>query len=243
MSKAERLLSYSLLSLITTKPIATLPNASVMTREEDTYSQSDLEEVATNEEDKPAKKSKGHVNEQGAWCWREGCEGSFVIFFICSYTLHSQRAVCLKLTRALQKTSETLQSVADLYDDHVRYHLLHHCHEILKSLVGTPRLARSTCAQAMLPHRTLHLCRLPPQSSPRPSGISLFITTNICESIVWKAFPLSPSTPGAAPNLTVPSSLCSNFWKGALTPLHRPPHRHQTPGLSHVRCSSPPKRR
>jgi hypothetical protein len=27
---------------------------------------------------------------------------------------------CLKLTRALQKTSETLQSVADLYDDHVR---------------------------------------------------------------------------------------------------------------------------
>ena len=27
---------------------------------------------------------------------------------------------CLKLTGALQKTSEILQSVADLYDDHVR---------------------------------------------------------------------------------------------------------------------------
>ena len=119
MSKAERLLSYSLLSLITTKPIATLPNAGVMTREEDAYSQSDLEEVVTDEEDKPVKKSKGCVNEQGAWCWREGCEGSF-LKNICSYTFHNHRAVCLKLTRALQKTSETLQSVADLYDDHAR---------------------------------------------------------------------------------------------------------------------------
>jgi len=26
---------------------------------------------------------------------------------------------CLKLTKAMQKTSDTLQSVADLYDDHV----------------------------------------------------------------------------------------------------------------------------
>ncbi len=78
MSKAERLLSYSLLSLITTKPIATLPNAGVVTREEDTYSQSDLDEVANDEEDKPAKKVNGYVNGQGAWCWREGCEGRFL---------------------------------------------------------------------------------------------------------------------------------------------------------------------
>ena len=82
MSKAERLLSYSLLSLITTKPIATLPNAGVMTREEDTYSQSDLEEIATNEEDKPAKIVNGYVNEQGAWCWREGCEGTFFRLYV-----------------------------------------------------------------------------------------------------------------------------------------------------------------
>jgi len=27
---------------------------------------------------------------------------------------------CLDLTKALQKTSESLQSIADLYDDHVR---------------------------------------------------------------------------------------------------------------------------
>ena len=78
MSKAERLLSYTLLSLITTKPIATFPNAGVMTREEDTYSQSDLEESDANDEDKPAKKANGYVNEQGAWCWREGCEGTFI---------------------------------------------------------------------------------------------------------------------------------------------------------------------
>jgi sorting nexin-9/18/33 len=75
MSKAERLLSYSLLSLITTKPIATLPNAGVTIREEDSHSSFDLEEMGDDEEDEPPKKAKGYVNEEGAWCWREGCEG------------------------------------------------------------------------------------------------------------------------------------------------------------------------
>jgi sorting nexin-9/18/33 len=73
MSKAERLLSYSLLSLISAKPIATLPSAGVNTREEDLYFQSDGEELDESEE---PKKAKGYVNEQGAWCWREGCEGT-----------------------------------------------------------------------------------------------------------------------------------------------------------------------
>lgn len=27
---------------------------------------------------------------------------------------------CLKLTKAMQRTADTLQNVADLYDDHVR---------------------------------------------------------------------------------------------------------------------------
>jgi len=72
MSKAERLLSYSLLSLITAKPIATLPSAGVTTQEEDLYFESDKEESSEIEEHK---KAKGYVNEQGAWCWREGCEG------------------------------------------------------------------------------------------------------------------------------------------------------------------------
>lgn len=73
MSKAERLLSYSLLSLITTKPIATLPSAGVTVREEDLYFQSEREESDEYEEHEH-KKAKGYVNEQGAWCWREGCE-------------------------------------------------------------------------------------------------------------------------------------------------------------------------
>ncbi len=29
------------------------------------------------------------------------------------------KAACLKLSKAIQRTSETLQSVGDLYDDHV----------------------------------------------------------------------------------------------------------------------------
>lgn len=72
MSKAERLLSYSLLSLISAKPIATLPSAGVTTWEEDLYFQSDREDLYESEE---PKKAKGYVNEQGSWCWREGCEG------------------------------------------------------------------------------------------------------------------------------------------------------------------------
>ncbi|KAI0353964.1 PX-domain-containing protein [Trametes cingulata] len=85
MSKAERLLSYSLLSLITAKPLASAPTTGI--------SEEDEEQAST---------SHGHVNEDGAWCWRENCES------------------CLKLTKAMQKTSETLQIVADLYDDHAR---------------------------------------------------------------------------------------------------------------------------
>jgi len=115
VSKAERLLSYSLLSLITTKPIATLPSAGVTTREEDLFFQSDQEEPDESEE---PKKAKGYVNEQGAWCWREGCEG--VPSLRTRFSMLHTPLDCLKLTGTLQKTSEILQSVADLYDDHVR---------------------------------------------------------------------------------------------------------------------------
>ncbi|KIY47422.1 hypothetical protein FISHEDRAFT_45363 [Fistulina hepatica ATCC 64428] len=51
MSKAERLLSYSLLSLINPKQLA----------------------QPERDEDVSASQ-KGLVNESGAWCWREGCE-------------------------------------------------------------------------------------------------------------------------------------------------------------------------
>ncbi|KAJ7073521.1 hypothetical protein B0H15DRAFT_868740 [Mycena belliarum] len=98
MSKAERLLSYSLLSLITSKPLASAPVTGASEEEEDYNA-----------------KGKGLLNEDGAWCWREGCQD------------------CLKLTKAMQKTSEALQSVADLYDDHARRTQLA-THETLKSV-------------------------------------------------------------------------------------------------------------
>ncbi|KAF7795635.1 hypothetical protein EIP86_006800 [Pleurotus ostreatoroseus] len=85
MSKAQRLLAYSMLSLITSKPLASAPTTGI------------------NEEDEEdASGTRGHMNEDGAWCWREGCDD------------------CLKLTKAMQKTSETFQTVADLYEDHAR---------------------------------------------------------------------------------------------------------------------------
>ncbi|KAJ7185508.1 hypothetical protein C8R46DRAFT_982143 [Mycena filopes] len=98
MSKAERLLSYSLLSLITSKPLASAPVTG-----------------ASEEEEHYNAKGKGLLNEDGAWCWREGCQD------------------CLKLTKAMQKTSEALQNVADLYDDHARRTQLA-THEALKSV-------------------------------------------------------------------------------------------------------------
>lgn len=136
ISKAERLLSYSLLSLITTKPIATLPSAGVTIREEDLFFQSDQEE---SDEDEEPKKAKGYVNEQGAWCWREGCEGVPSLRTRFS-TIHTP-SDCLKLTGALQKTSETLQSVADLYDNHVRGTYLTSRWEILIGFSGAQNTA------------------------------------------------------------------------------------------------------
>lgn len=56
MSKAERLLSYSLLSLITSKPLASAPTTGTV--EEDNHYNA---------------KDAGLMNEDGAWCWREGC--------------------------------------------------------------------------------------------------------------------------------------------------------------------------
>ncbi|KAI3602522.1 sh3px3 protein [Moniliophthora roreri] len=98
MSKAERLLSYSLLSLITSKPLASAPTTGVVEEDEEYNS-----------------KDKGLLNEDGAWCWREGCKA------------------CLGMTKAMQRTSEALQSVADLYDDHARRTQLA-THEALKGV-------------------------------------------------------------------------------------------------------------
>ena len=59
MSRAERLLSYSLLSLITSKPLCSAP----------------MTGVTEDEEDTPKDKVEGLLNIENAWCWREDCEG------------------------------------------------------------------------------------------------------------------------------------------------------------------------
>ncbi|PCH35113.1 hypothetical protein WOLCODRAFT_125460 [Wolfiporia cocos MD-104 SS10] len=100
MSKAERLLSYSLLSLITCKPLA---SASPSVGDD------------PEEEDGANARSSGHVNSDGAWCWREDCED------------------CLRLSKAMQRTAETLQHVADIYDSHARKTQLA-THEALKNV-------------------------------------------------------------------------------------------------------------
>ncbi|KAG5643644.1 hypothetical protein DXG03_000570 [Asterophora parasitica] len=101
MSKSERLLAYSLLSLITSKPLASAPITGV-TEEDDLY---DV-------------KSKGLLNDEGAWCWREDCHD------------------CLKLTKAMQKTSETLQGVADIFDDHADEEMAARCETVLNTTMA-----------------------------------------------------------------------------------------------------------
>lgn len=58
MSKAERLLSYSLLSLITSRPLSSPPTNTGV--DEENY----------------VPKAKSLINSEGAWCWREGCQGA-----------------------------------------------------------------------------------------------------------------------------------------------------------------------
>jgi len=108
MSKAERLLSYSLLSLITSKPIASVP-APGMTDDEEEDDNNHLKD-----------KTKGLLNSNGAWCWREDCSGKFFLLQKVIHLDFISYLECLKLTKAVQRTCETLQTVANLYDGHVR---------------------------------------------------------------------------------------------------------------------------
>ena|ERR1700722_11355663 len=65
MCKAERLLSYSLLSLISGRLLASAPMTGI----------SDDEVEDDEEGTRPNLKRRGMVNSEGAWCWREGCSG------------------------------------------------------------------------------------------------------------------------------------------------------------------------
>ncbi|KIJ36730.1 hypothetical protein M422DRAFT_179049 [Sphaerobolus stellatus SS14] len=113
MSNAQRLLSYGLLSLITSTPIAGGTPAPGLREEE---------------EDDNNSSTKGLVNSEGAWCWREECEGT--------------RIDCLKLTKSLQKTADTLQTVADLHDDSARRRQLA-THDALKDVAHPSALYTS----------------------------------------------------------------------------------------------------
>lgn len=62
MSKGQRLLAYSLLSLITSQPLAS--SALRVGAEEDEADEVDDRKV------------KGHMNADRAWCWREHCDGA-----------------------------------------------------------------------------------------------------------------------------------------------------------------------
>jgi hypothetical protein len=63
MSKYQRLFSYSLLSLITSTPLAGAPQQPNGLPHED------------EEEEEEDTSRKGLMNADGAWCWRENCEG------------------------------------------------------------------------------------------------------------------------------------------------------------------------
>lgn len=106
MSNVQRLLSYGLLSLITSTSIAGGGPAPGLDEDDD-------------EEDGSSHSRKGLMNAEGAWCWREECEGMKILRAVGLFTAYLHHLGCLKLTKALQKTAETLQSVADLHDDSV----------------------------------------------------------------------------------------------------------------------------
>ncbi|KAF8524273.1 PX-domain-containing protein [Hysterangium stoloniferum] len=108
MSNSLRLLSYGLLSLITSTPIA----GGTATPD------------AHEEEDELLHRKQGLMNNENAWCWRDGCED------------------CLKLTKALQKAAESLQSVADMHDDSARQRQLS-SHEALKDVAHPSALYAS----------------------------------------------------------------------------------------------------
>jgi len=82
MSKAERLLSYSLFSLITSKPLAS-NGGGIAEEDEDEEDQYPNNVNGTVKGYNPNKhKGKGTMNKDGAWCWREGCEGAHVLYIV-----------------------------------------------------------------------------------------------------------------------------------------------------------------
>ncbi|KAJ3561821.1 hypothetical protein NP233_g9963 [Leucocoprinus birnbaumii] len=125
MAKLERGLGYAILGMITAPHSEDHGEANGFT--------SDDEDAmgASKGKGKESEQIRGVVNSSGAWCWREDCKGGEIDSLY--LTLNTQIVECLHLTRGLQKLSDTLQSVADLYDDHARRTQLA-THESLKTM-------------------------------------------------------------------------------------------------------------
>jgi sorting nexin-9/18/33 len=72
LAKYQRLLSYSILSLITSVPLASSSTT-----------------VQLNEEEEEDTSRVGLLNSEGAWCWREHCDGETDTFLmhLCSHGL------------------------------------------------------------------------------------------------------------------------------------------------------------
>jgi sorting nexin-9/18/33 len=70
MSKAERVLSYSLLALITGKSLASTQDDD----DDDEHEHEDEDDDPVEAAKRRLRKGKGVINEEGAWCWRDGCE-------------------------------------------------------------------------------------------------------------------------------------------------------------------------
>ncbi|KAL5499175.1 hypothetical protein ACEPAH_1693 [Sanghuangporus vaninii] len=108
MANAERMLGYEFLGLITGR----LANGSGSAADDD-KGEEEEEDASVSPSRSPngrtkqnCKQNKGLQNVDGAWCWREECPE------------------CLRFTKCMQKTAETLQGVADLYDNHARRTML-----------------------------------------------------------------------------------------------------------------------
>ncbi|KAF5357010.1 hypothetical protein D9756_006532 [Leucocoprinus leucothites] len=114
MAKMERSLGYAILGMIT-PPRQELDGVDGEDDGEEGEREGGESSGRSKGKGKQVKRNRGIVNSSGAWCWREDCKE------------------CLHLTKGLQKFSDTLQSVADLYDDHARRTQLA-THESLKSM-------------------------------------------------------------------------------------------------------------
>lgn len=123
MSVAQRTLSYSLLGLITSTPIDLTTSSANGATPSLAYSLTQWEaesDDGSDEEDiTPKDKKKGLLNDQGAWCWRDGCEGGSNTQASVDRDRQIYPIDCLHRTKAYQRVAETLQIVADSYDDHV----------------------------------------------------------------------------------------------------------------------------